>query len=69
MPSDGIGERFQKRSGLADPIRQRRAVEVEPLALEDLALAIERQMVGVFGDQDMGQQAGTGSSALDRAGW
>jgi len=42
MPPDGIGERFQKRRGLADPVGQRRTVEVEPLALEDLALAIER---------------------------
>ena len=69
MPPDGLCQRLQQRRGLADPVGQRRAVEVEPLALEDLALAIERQMVGVFGDQHMRQQAGAGTAALDRAGW
>jgi hypothetical protein len=51
----------------ANPVRQRRAAKVEPVALEDLALAIERQVIGVFIDEDMGQQAGAGATALDRA--
>jgi hypothetical protein len=51
----------------ANPVRQRRAAKVEPVALEDLALAIERQVISVFIDEDMGQQAGAGATALDRA--
>jgi hypothetical protein len=33
---------------------------VQPVALEDLALAIEREVIGVFIDQDMGRQARAG---------
>ena len=69
MASDGIGQRLQQRRRLADPVGQRRAIEVEPLAVEDLTLPIERQVVGVFGDQNICQQAGSGTTALDRAGW
>jgi hypothetical protein len=47
---DGIGQRLQQRCRLADPIGQRRAVQAQPVTLEDLALAIERQMIGVFID-------------------
>jgi hypothetical protein len=50
VPPDGIGQRLQKRRRLANPVRQRRAVQVQPVTLEDLALAIERQVIGVFID-------------------
>jgi hypothetical protein len=36
--------------------------------LEDLALAIERQMVGVFIDRDMGRQARAGPRSMGRDG-
>ncbi len=52
---------------LPDPIGQGRAVEVETFAVEDLALAIERQVIGIFADQHMGQQARPWAAALDRA--
>jgi hypothetical protein len=42
---------------------------VQPVALEDLALAIERQVIGVFIDRDMGRQARAGTAPLNRAGW
>jgi hypothetical protein len=42
---------------------------VQPVTLEDLALAIERQVIGVFVHQDMGKQARAGTAPLDRAGW
>jgi hypothetical protein len=48
--TDGIGQRLQQGRGFANPVRQRRAVQVQPVALEDLALAIERQVIGVFID-------------------
>ena len=64
---DRVGQWLQQRRRLADPVRQRRSVEVDPLTLEDLALPVERQMIAIFGDQDMGEQAGSGASPLDRA--
>ena len=67
MPADGVGQRLQQRGGLADPVGERGAVEVEPVALEDLALAIERQVVGVLADQHMGEQARARAAALDGA--
>ena len=66
MPPDGVGQRFQQGGGFADPIRQRRAIQIEPIALEDLALAVEWQMVGILVDQNMRQQPGAGTSTLDR---
>jgi hypothetical protein len=42
---DRLGQGLEKRGGFAHPVRQGRAVEVEAIALEDLALPIERQVV------------------------
>ena len=69
MPPDCVRERRKQGGGFAHPIRQRRAIQIEPVALEDLTLAVERQMIGIFVDQHMGQQAGSGSATLDRAAW
>jgi hypothetical protein len=52
--------------GAADPIRQGRAIELDPLASVDLALPIERQVVGILADQDMGNQGLRGEPALDQ---
>jgi hypothetical protein len=38
MAENGVGLRLQQRSGLADPVAERRAVEVQPVALEDSTL-------------------------------
>lgn len=67
MTPDGIGEGFQQGGALADPVGQGRAIEVEPLAREDLALAIQGKMAGVFAHQHMSQQARPGTAAFDRA--
>jgi hypothetical protein len=52
--------------GAADPVRQGRAIELDALASVDLALPIERQVVGILGDQDMGNQGFRGQPALDQ---
>ena len=65
--TNGICERFQQRRGLADPIGQRRAIQIDPVAFEDATLAIERQVIRVFVDQHMCQQAGSGTAPFDRA--
>jgi hypothetical protein len=53
--------------GVADPIREGRAIELDALAGVDLALPIERQVVGVFADQDMGDKRLGRQPALDQA--
>ncbi len=65
MATDGICEGLQQSGGLADPIGQGGAIQIEPLAFEDLALTIQRKMVGLFADQNMGQQARTGAATFD----
>lgn len=60
-----IAERCEQLGCLADPVGEGGAVEVEPVALEDPGLAIERQVVGVLADHHIGEQAGTGTVALD----
>ena len=67
MATDGVSEGFQQGSRLADPVGQGRAIQIEALAVEDLALAVKRQMVGILADQNVGEQARTGTAALDRA--
>ena len=67
MASDDVSQRFQKGGDLADPIGQRGTVEIEPLAVEDLALAIQGKMISVFADQHMGQETGPRVAPLDGA--
>ena len=69
MATNGICQRFQKRGGLADPVGQCRAINVDPVTFEDAALAIEWKMVCVFIDQDMSQQARTGTTTFNWARW
>lgn len=49
-----------------DPVGQGRAVELDAFAREHLGLAIERQVIGVFADDDMGDQCLGGQPALDQ---
>ena len=68
MPADGVGQRLQQRRRLADPVRQGRSVEINAVAVIDLALPVERQMIGELADEHMGEQARPGTAPLDRAG-
>jgi hypothetical protein len=61
-------ERFQFGSGIADPEGQRRPVGHDALARQDLGLAIERTMIGVFRDQHMGDHPLGRQTALDQPG-
>ena len=51
---------------MADPIGQRRALDLDALARQDRRLSIERQSVQVLRDDDIGEQARTGAALLDR---
>ena len=48
LPADPLDDRLQQPDRLAHPIAQRRAVEIEPVARIDLALPVERQVIGIF---------------------
>ena len=47
-------DRLQLSSGVADPVGQGGAIDLDPLAIQALGLAIERGVIGVLGDQDLG---------------
>ena len=49
----------------ADPVGQRRAVEPDALAGVDLRLPVKRQVIGVLGDQHLGDQRLGGHAAFD----
>ena len=55
-----------EEGGAADPVGQRRAVEIDALAGVDLRLAIERQVIGVLGDQHLGDRRLGRQAALDQ---
>ena len=67
VPANRFGERFQQSRRSPDPISQRRALQIDPIALGDLGLTIERKVVGVFADQHMRQQSRPTPAALDRS--
>src|SRR5260370_35965603 len=53
----------------ADPVCQGRAIDLDILSGEDLALPVKRQVIAVLGDQDMGEKAGSGEAFGDRTLW
>ena len=61
-------EGTQQEGRAADPVGERRAIEFDPLAGIDLSLAIQGQMIGIFGHQDLGNQGLGGQATLDQAG-
>ena len=58
---------LQQCRGFADPVGQRRAIQINAFAVEDLALPIQRQVIGVFVDQHMSKKARTWAPTLYRA--
>ena len=52
--------------GAADPVGKCRAVEVYTLALVDLRLSVERQVIGVFGDQHLGDGRFSRNATFDQ---
>ncbi len=52
--------RAQQRTALTDPAGPRRPFQVNALAGIDVALPIERQMIPIFGHENVRQQTGTG---------
>ncbi len=59
--------RPDQEGGPAGPVREGGAIELDALAGVDLGLAIERQVIGVLADHDMGDGSLSGQPALDQA--
>lgn len=59
-------ERREKRRGFANPIGEGRAGEIDALARVDLRLAIERQVIAVFEDEDVGEKSRPGLPTQNR---
>ena len=51
-----LDDRAEMEGGLADPAGQGRAVQFGARARQDLRLAIQRNVVGVSSDEDMGER-------------
>src|SRR5258706_11269266 len=59
-------QRLQPPASAADPVCQGRAIDLDTLPGEDLALPVKRQVIAVFGDQDMREKTGSGEALGDR---
>lgn len=53
---------------LPHPVRQRRTIQLNALAGVNLRLPIERQVIGIFGDKNLGDGGFGRQSALDQPG-
>src|SRR6202035_6186153 len=64
-------QRLEPPASAAHPVRQGRAIDLDALPGEDLALPVEWKVIAVFGDQDMSEQGRTGQPLGDRPlrGW
>src|SRR6202022_2065476 len=59
-------QRLQPPTSAAHPVRESRAIDIDAVPGEDLALPVKRQVIAVFGDQDMSEKTGTGEALGDR---
>jgi hypothetical protein len=71
MIPDQHYQRAQRRGAGTHPVRERRDIEVNPLACIDLALPIERLVIAELGVQDHRQQVRPCATPGDRVerGW
>ena len=49
-------QRLEPPAGAADPSGERRTRKIDPMAGEDLRLPIQRRVIAIFADQDLGKQ-------------
>jgi hypothetical protein len=60
-------QRLQPPTSAAHPVRQSRAIEIDSVPGEDLALPVKREVIAALGDQDMGEKTGAGEALGDQA--
>ncbi len=61
-------QRTQVPGGLSHPVRQGRTIEIDALAGVNLRLPVQRQMIGIFGYQNLGDGGLGRQSAFDQPG-
>ncbi|MGY4503267.1 hypothetical protein ACVWYH_007224 [Bradyrhizobium sp. GM24.11] len=61
-------QRTQVEDRLSHPVRQCRTIELNTLAGVNLRLPVEWQVIGIFGDQDLGNGGLGRQTALDQPG-
>src|ERR1039457_2916830 len=62
-------QRLQPPASAAHPVRKSRAVNLDAVPGEDLALPVKRKVIAIFGDQDMSEKTRTGEALGDRTFW
>ena len=68
LPQPGaqpIHQRLQPQADHTDPFGQRGARQFDAVAREDRLLQVQRQVIGVFLDRDLGQQAWGGEATVE----
>ena len=63
---DPLGQGLQEGRHMTDPARHDGAVDLHPAARVNVGLAIEREMIAIFGDEDVAEQRRPRASLLDR---
>ena len=66
MGQHPVDDRSQMVGRRATPTRQGRSVKIDAATFVDLALAVKRQMIGIFGHGHMGERAFGGQPTLDQ---
>ena len=51
-------QRLQPPTSAAHPVRQSRAIEIDSVPGEDLALPVKREVIAALGDQDRARRPG-----------
>ena len=66
MARDPLSQGLQERRHMTDPARHDGAVDLHPAAPVNVGLAMQREMIAIFGDEDVGEQRRPRASLLDR---
>lgn len=62
----GVDDRAIQLGEIAHPGAHRGAGEFDPVATSDAFEAVQRDVIGIFTDGDLGEQAGSGNALIDR---
>jgi len=65
--ADVFGQRLQQGRCASDPVAERGAMQIDPLARVDPGLPLQRQTIAIIADQHVRHEAGTGAAAFDQA--
>ena len=68
LGADGAGDGLEQADGLVDPVDDEVAWEANAVAVEDGLLAVKREVVDVFPDEQVGEQSGCWQPADERGG-